>query len=78
MAKYQLKTKKNATTVSEYLRSITDPGKKKDAKAMIALMKQVTGKKPAMWGASIVGFGEYHYTYASGQEGDWMATHLGA
>jgi len=32
------------------------------------------GKKPKMWGGSIVGFGEYHYVYASGQEGDWPVT----
>ena len=34
-------------------------------------MQDITGEKPAMWGSSIVGFGTYHYKYASGQEGDW-------
>jgi hypothetical protein len=35
-------------------------------------MQEVTGSEPVMWGPSIVGFGSYHYTYASGREGDWM------
>jgi hypothetical protein len=35
-------------------------------------MQKVTASKPVMWGASIVGFGTYHYVYASGREGDWM------
>ncbi len=38
---------------------------------MLALMKRVTGEEPVMWGDSIVGFGSYHYRYASGREGDW-------
>jgi hypothetical protein len=36
------------------------------------LMRKVTGQAPKMWGASIVGFGSYHYVYASGREGDWF------
>jgi hypothetical protein len=38
------------------------------------LLKEVTGKPPEMWGDSIIGFGTYHYRYASGREGDWMLT----
>jgi hypothetical protein len=37
-------------------------------------MKQVTGEEARMWGDSIVGFGSYHYKYASGREGDWFLT----
>jgi len=37
-------------------------------------MKQVTKGKPKMWGPSIIGFGEYHYRYESGREGDWFLT----
>jgi hypothetical protein len=40
---------------------------------MLDIMQEVTGEEAKMWGASIVGFGSYHYKYASGQEGDWMA-----
>jgi hypothetical protein len=41
-----------------------------DAKTLAKLMQRVTGKKPAMWGSSIVGFDTYHYSYESGREGD--------
>ena len=36
------------------------------------MMKEISGKEPKMWGDSIIGFGKYHYKYASGREGDWM------
>jgi hypothetical protein len=35
------------------------------------MMRKATGKRAKMWGANIVGFGSYHYKYASGREGDW-------
>lgn len=73
MGKYELKTKKNKASVTEFLNSIEDPRRKKDSKAMDKLMREITGKKPQMWGESIVGYDTYHYKYASGQEGDWMA-----
>ncbi|MHA7176460.1 DUF1801 domain-containing protein [Arthrobacter sp. Sr24] len=41
-----------------------------DARTLMALLQEVTGQSPYMWGPSIIGFGEYHYTYASGREGD--------
>lgn len=72
MSKAELKTKKNAGSVSDFLNKISDPTKKKDAKLIVSLMKEITGKRPKMWGASIIGFDEYHYKYASGREGDWM------
>jgi hypothetical protein len=74
MAKYELKTKKNAGSVSGYINSITDDALRKDGKALLKIFKEATGKQPKMWGESIIGFGEYHYKYPSGQEGDWMAT----
>ena len=66
-----LKTQKNKTSVKEFLDKVPDERRKKDARAVSALMEEVTGEKPAMWGASMVGFGSYHYKYDSGQEGDW-------
>jgi hypothetical protein len=66
-----LKTQKNKASVKEFLDKVPDERRKKDARAVSALMEEVTGEKPAMWGASMVGFGSYHYKYASGQEGDW-------
>lgn len=66
-----LKTQKNKASVQEFLDTIADERRKKDARAVSALMEEVTGDKPAMWGTSMVGFGSYHYKYDSGQEGDW-------
>ena len=51
-----------------------DDQKRKDCKELVALMKGITGEPPKMWGPSIVGFGRYHYKYASGREGDSMLT----
>ena len=74
MAKYELKTKKTNQGVSVFLNAIEDVQKRADAKVIDKLMREITGKKPELWGSSIVGYGTYHYKYASGREGDWMAT----
>ena len=68
----ELKTKKNDASVEDFLRSVEDEKKRKDAFAILDMMNAITGEEPKMWGTSIVGFGSYHYKYASGQEGDWM------
>jgi Domain of unknown function (DU1801) len=57
-------------SVSEYINAIPDDTKRADAKALVKLMQSATGKRPQMWGPSIIGFGSYHYTYESGREGD--------
>ena len=64
------KTKPTDKSVAAFVNSFTEPAKRSDAKALLALMKRATGEKPKMWGASIVGFGAYHYTHESGREGD--------
>jgi hypothetical protein len=64
------KTKQTAVSVASFVNALAEPAKRSDAKALISLMKQATGEKPKMWGASIIGFGIYHYTYESGREGD--------
>jgi hypothetical protein len=66
-----LKTQKNKASVKDFLAKVPDERRRKDASAVSALMQEVTGEKPAMWGTSMVGFGSYHYKYDSGQEGDW-------
>lgn len=68
------KTKPNDQSVDEFLRAIPDDRKRQDAYAILELMAQVTQLEPRMWGDSIVGFGEYHYKYASGREGDYFLT----
>jgi len=69
----ELKTKKNEASVTGFINAIEDEDKRKDSLAILKLMKQVTKKTPKMWGGSIIGFGDYHYKYASGREGDWFA-----
>ena len=67
----ELKTKQTAASVSKFINDIPDPVKRKDCKTVAAIMTEISGHKPKMWGPSIVGFGSYHYKYTSGQEGDW-------
>ena len=66
----EAKTKPTKVSVALFLEKIPDEQRRKDCKALVKLMTRVTGEKPAMWGSSIVGFGKYHYKYASGHEGD--------
>lgn len=70
----ELKTKKNEASVEKFLNAIKDGQTRKDCFEIAKMMQQSTKAAPKMWGASIVGFGEYHYKYASGREGDWMLT----
>lgn len=58
--------------VEDFLAAVPDEQRRADAHRLCALMQQITGEEPAMWGPSIVGFGTYHYRYASGREGDWF------
>jgi hypothetical protein len=64
------KTKPTSLSVSAFINAITDPTRRADAKAIVKMMESVAGEKPRMWGPSIVGFGNYHYKYESGREGD--------
>jgi hypothetical protein len=67
----ELKTKPTNESVEKYLKGIPDPVKRQDSITVLKLMTEITGQKPKMWGTNIVGFGSYHYKYASGQEADW-------
>ncbi len=69
-----VKTKKSRASVKKFIDGIEDETKRRDCLALLDLMREATGQEPAMWGASIVGFGSYHYKYASGREGDWPLT----
>lgn len=64
------KTLPNDNSVSAFLNTITDVRKRNDCFALVQLISKITGYQPKMWGASIVGFGSYHYRYDSGHEGD--------
>jgi len=64
------KTQSHDGDVPTFLDGIADPQRREDAKAASDLIGQATGASPKMWGPSIVGFGDYHYSYDSGREGD--------
>lgn len=70
----ELKTKQTDASVDDFLNAIPDEQTRKDCFEIARIMKQATRSEPKMWGASIVGFGSYHYKGASGREGDWMLT----
>jgi Domain of unknown function (DU1801) len=57
-------------SVEEFLERVPDERRRQDARRLCAMMQQVTGEPPVIWGTSIIGFGTYHYRYASGREGD--------
>ena len=69
-----LKTQENDASVEAFLDSVAHEKRREDSFAMLALMKEVTGEEPRMWGSSIVGFGHYQYKYKSGREGEWFLT----
>lgn len=71
--KADLKTKPTAASVSSFINSVENETRRKDARTLLAMMKKVTGEKAKMWGPSMIGFGEYHYKYESGREGDMLA-----
>lgn len=68
----ELKTKLTGASVDAFLHTVEPAAKRQDALTILALMQEVTGEAAQMWGESIVGFGSYHYKYASGREADWM------
>ena len=62
--------RRTGAPVAEFLARVPHEQRREDARRLCAMMKQITGEPPAMWGTSIVGFGTYHYRYASGHQGD--------
>ncbi len=65
------KTTRTTESVKEFINTYVDNEQmKKDSFELIELMKKCSGFEPAMWGPTIIGFGTYHYKYASGHEGD--------
>ena len=70
----ELKTKKTAASVEEFLNKIVDEQRRKDCFRVLEIMKAATKSEPAMWGTSIVGFGRYQYAYKSGRALEWFLT----
>jgi len=68
----ELKTKENDQSVDAFLATVEDPHKRADCYTLIDIMQATVGDGPRMWGDTIVGFGRYRYTYATGRTGEWM------
>ncbi|WP_078554444.1 DUF1801 domain-containing protein [Bacillus alkalicellulosilyticus] len=67
---YEPKTKETDNSVTEFIEHVENEKKKEDAYQLVEIFEEVTGYVAKMWGPSIIGFGSYHYKYASGHEGD--------
>ena len=68
------KTKPTTRSVELFLDDLIPERRKKDSWTLYLLMEKITGSQGVLWGTSIIGFGDYHYKYASGREGDWFLT----
>jgi hypothetical protein len=67
---YEAKTKPTEVPVADFIGAVENPQRRADAGTLCALLEEVSGEPATMWGPSIIGFGRYHYRYASGHEGD--------
>ncbi|NOU81095.1 DUF1801 domain-containing protein [Paenibacillus sp. LMG 31459] len=67
---YEQKTKETEQSVTRFIEQIESPGKREDAYKLLDIFSETTGYPAKMWGPSIIGFGTYHYKYATGHEGD--------
>lgn len=70
----ETKTKPTKVSVKKFLDAVEDEQKRKDSYVLLDMMKKITKEEPKMWGPTIIGFGSYHYKYASGHEGDTCIT----
>jgi hypothetical protein len=68
----ELKTRVTRASVDKFLQGIRDEKKREDCYEILKIMKRATKAEPKMWGTSIIGFGDHHYVYESGREGDWF------
>jgi hypothetical protein len=70
----ELKTKPTACDVRAFINAIEHPVRRENSLTLLELFETITKQKAVLWGDSIIGFGQYHYQYASGCSGDWMKT----
>ena len=68
----ELKTKATGRSVTDFIDAIDDDKRRRDCRAVHEIMRRVTRVEPKMWGSAIVGYGDQHYRYATGREGDWF------
>lgn len=74
MAKNQTKTQATDADIAAFIAGVEPARKREEAAQLDHLFQEVTGFQPRMWGPSIIGYGRYHYRYATGREGDFLAT----
>lgn len=67
---YELKTKETENSVIEFIEMVDNLKKREDAYKLLDIFSETTGFPAKMWGPGIIGFGSYHYKYATGHEGD--------
>ena len=70
----EIKNQQNDGDVDAFLETVENDRRRRDAFTMKEIMTRLSGSEPKMWGSSIVGFGEYHYTSGSGKPSTWMQT----
>lgn len=71
---YEIKTKVKDKSVTEFIDMVEQPQKREDAYRLLGIFTEITGYEGKMWGEIMIGFGSYHYKYASGHEGVAMRT----
>ena len=70
----KMKTQETGASVAAFLDAVAHDQRRRDCSIVTEIMGRITGCEARMWGPSMVGFGRYHYKYASGREGDWFLT----
>ena len=70
----EIKTTVRSSSAAAFIKQVDGEQRRKDCRELVALMRDVTGHPPKMWGTSIVGFDRYQYKYASGREGEMLLT----
>jgi hypothetical protein len=73
MSGYENKTKPTQTPVEEFIAQVEHPVRRADAEVLDEMFRRVTGEEPVLWGPTMIGYGSYHYEYASGHQGDALA-----
>ncbi len=68
------KTQPTENSVADFIESLDHEQRKQDSRLLLKIFDEITGEPAVLWGSAIIGYGSYHYTYASGREGDWMKT----
>lgn len=68
----ELKTQRTTASADSVIEAIEDDTRREDCRALLALMRKVTGVDPEVWSSGVIGFGTFHYRSSSGREGDWF------